>query len=116
MSSDLSETPHVAHHGRSICHRLDIRVWNCCKLGKLRAHIAPSECYESPFIAHLVAVVRCAENSNAVAIMSYLIAIILHLQYHTVLLPLNTSLVLHQGHGNMHAAGMSSHAEDNRTY
>lgn len=78
---NLSETPHVAHHRRSICHRLDIRVGNCCKLCELRAHITPSECYESPFIAHLVAVVGCAEDCNAVAIMSYLIPIILHLQH-----------------------------------
>ena len=95
--SDLSEAPHVAHHRRSICHWLDIWMGNCCKLCELRAHITPSERYKSPFIAHLVTVVRCAENSNAVAIMGYLIAIILHLQYQYFFtsLTFNTSLVLH---------------------
>ena len=90
---------------------------NRCKLGKLRAHIAPSESYESPFIAHLVAVVRCAENGNAVAIMGYLIPIILDLQHQYFFASieyLDGDAFSYQGHCNRHAAALSSYAEDNR--
>lgn len=106
-----SEPPHVAHHGRCIGHWLDIRVGSCCELCKLGAHIATSKCDESPFVAHLVAVVGCTENSNAVAIMGYLIAIILHLQSQSLLTGWGyvSQATLHSGGNDMTAVPMPDH-------
>jgi hypothetical protein len=60
-------------------HRGDVWVRDCRELNELRLHVGfVSETNDGAFVAHLIAVVGSAEDSNAFAIVLDNIAFVLH--------------------------------------
>jgi hypothetical protein len=61
-------------------HRGDVRMGDCGELDELRLQVGfVSEANESAFVAHLVAVVRRAEDGDALAVVLDDISLLLHL-------------------------------------
>ena len=63
----------------SICHGRYLGMVDLIERGDLRLHVSTFESYKRALVAHLVAVVWCRENREALTTLLVFVALVLHL-------------------------------------